>query len=210
MLDVLGVFSWFWCSRLGSTAWGLNPTHFRGIPPPPLLAGEMSLWTFSWHLWEHSQPSCASSTLPTYLDVVMWLLLSVHGHKVSFQLVLNLGGFLYNSVVIPVLSWEEVNVACTYSSAFLGLRIYGNTFKKRINYISEYSLSELGRLAAQDRHVLGRPSTDTPSYLQFPQSSRLYCQQGKWNLFRNIYIPEYIYIHWSFDILLWIRSQRPI
>ena len=59
--------------RLGSSAWGLDPTLLRGTTP---LVTKISLWNFNCHLWEPSQSSCTFSTFPTSLVVVKWFLLS--------------------------------------------------------------------------------------------------------------------------------------
>ena len=83
-LDVIWVLFWHWCFRLGSPAWGLDPTFLRGN----LLATKISLWNFSCHPWDPSQSYCAFSTLPACYVVVKRLLLSVCGYKASLQLVL--------------------------------------------------------------------------------------------------------------------------
>ena len=82
-LDVVWVPFWLCCCRLGSLAWGLDPTLLRQNPS----AAEISLRHFSCCLWEPSQPSRASSALPTSLVVVKWFLLSLRGYQASFQLV---------------------------------------------------------------------------------------------------------------------------
>ena len=74
--------SWFWWCRLGSSAWGLDPT-LRGIP----LSAEISLCNFSCHPWEHSQSSHASPASPISQAVMKWFLPSVCGYKASLQLV---------------------------------------------------------------------------------------------------------------------------
>ena len=76
-----GSCSWF--CRLGSPAWGLDPTLLRGKS----LATEISPQNFSCCPWEPSQSSHTSSTLPTRFIVVKWFLLSVFGFNVSLQLV---------------------------------------------------------------------------------------------------------------------------
>ena len=63
--------------------WGLDPILVSGNS----LAAEISLWNFSYCLWELSQPSQASSSLSTSLLVVFWFLLYVLGYKTSLQLV---------------------------------------------------------------------------------------------------------------------------
>ena len=68
---------------VGYPAWGLDPTLLRGNP----LFTEISLWNFSCHLWEPSQASYISSSLPTTVIVVKWCFLSLLGYKVSLQLV---------------------------------------------------------------------------------------------------------------------------
>ena len=78
----LGSF-WLWCYRLGSPAWGLDPTLLRGKH----LATEISLQHFSCRPWEPRQLSHASSALPTNHIVLKCFLLSVHGYKASLQLV---------------------------------------------------------------------------------------------------------------------------
>ena len=83
-LDVIWVPFQLWCCRLRSPAWILDPTLLRGNPP----ATEISLWHFSCHPWGPSQSCHVSSTLPTYLVVVKWFLLSVPGFKASLQLLL--------------------------------------------------------------------------------------------------------------------------
>ena len=82
-LDVICVPFQLWCCRLGSPAWGLDPTLLRGNP----MATEISLRIFSCHQWDLSQPSRASFALPTSLVVVKWFLLSVCGYKASLHLV---------------------------------------------------------------------------------------------------------------------------
>ena len=61
----------FFPALAGEPAWGLDPTLLRGSPS----AAEISLQNFSCCLWEPSQPSRASSSLPTSLAVVKWFLL---------------------------------------------------------------------------------------------------------------------------------------
>ena len=76
-LDVILVSFLLWCYRLGSPAWGLEPTFLRGNPP--------GCWNIpSCHLWEPSH----ASALPSSHIVVKWFLLSVLGYKVSAQLVI--------------------------------------------------------------------------------------------------------------------------
>ena len=76
---VLSVFlSQLLCYRLGTPARGL--AHISQGNPP---ATEISLWHFSCCLWEPSQPSHDSSTLPTSHVVLRLFLLSVWCYKVS-------------------------------------------------------------------------------------------------------------------------------
>ena len=74
-----GFLSWFSGCKLGSPAWGLDPTFLRGNP----LATEISFQHFSCHQWEHRQPSDASSALPFSLIVGKWFLHAVCGYKAS-------------------------------------------------------------------------------------------------------------------------------
>ena len=82
-LDIIRVpFQLWWC-RLGRPTWGLDTTFLRGNT----LATEISLWHFSCHLWEPSQPSRVSSTLPTSHIALKCFILSIRGCKASLQLV---------------------------------------------------------------------------------------------------------------------------
>ena len=117
-LDVIWVPFSLWCCRLGSPAWGVDPTLLR----PNHLSNEISLQHFSCHLWESSQLFCISSTLHTIHSVVLkWFLLSVCVYKVFLQLLFSwfFQMISLNLVVIPDWSWEEVSVASTYSFAIL-------------------------------------------------------------------------------------------
>ena len=83
-LDVIWVPFQLWFCRLGYPSWGLDPTLIRGKHP-----GHWNIpQNFSCCSWELRQPSHTSSTLPTYLVVVKWFLLSVPGFKASLQLLL--------------------------------------------------------------------------------------------------------------------------
>ena len=84
------------------------------------MAAEVSLQHFSCHPWKPSEPSCISSAFPTShvvvkcffcLPLVIRLLSS--WYSVGYS-----GWFLYNLVVIPDWSWEDVSVA-SYSSSTL-------------------------------------------------------------------------------------------
>ena len=77
-LDVICVLFKLLCYRLGTPARGL--AHISQGNPP---ATEISLWHFSCCLWEPSQPSHDSSTLPTSHVVLRLFLLSVWCYKVS-------------------------------------------------------------------------------------------------------------------------------
>ena len=98
---------------------GLEPT----LPWENPLATEISLWNFSCHPWEPSQPSYISSILSTSLVVVKRFLLSVLGYKASLQLV-----FIWSFRMISLQftcnsewSWEVVSIAFTFSSTILDL-----------------------------------------------------------------------------------------
>ena len=78
----LGTFWALVLYRLGSPAWGLDPTHLRGKPS----AIEIFFQHFSCHPLEPSQPSHISSTLRTSHVVVQLFLLSVRGYKTSLLL----------------------------------------------------------------------------------------------------------------------------
>ena len=84
-LDVIWVPFSLWCCRLGSPAWGLDPTLLRRN----ILATELYLQIFSCHAWEPSHPSHVSA-LSTNHIVVKWFLLSVQCYKAPLQLVFSL------------------------------------------------------------------------------------------------------------------------
>ena len=98
-----GFLSQLWFSRLGSPAWGLDPTLLRGRPlscSPPL---EFQLPSMG------APPALLhpSTSHQSYFGEVVSF---VHDYKASLQCSVGYSGwFLYNLVVIPDWSWEEVS-----------------------------------------------------------------------------------------------------
>ena len=120
-LDIIWVTSWLWFCRLGSPSWSLDPTLLRenpwatefpsnisgatyGNPASPLLSPPHSIPVMLW--WSNL----------FHLSMIIRLLSSYF--SIGFPRI-----FLYNLVVIPDWSWEEVNLNSAYSSAILDLLI---------------------------------------------------------------------------------------
>ena len=117
LLNVIWVPSQLWCCRLGSPAWGLDPTLLRGNPQPlkypsGTLAATHGIPDSPLLPPTHSVPVSLWLSDLFCLSVVIRLLSSYFSIDYSRR-------FLYNLVVIPDWSWEEVNVVSTYSSTIL-------------------------------------------------------------------------------------------
>ena len=116
-LDVWVPF-WFWCCRLRSPGWVSDPTLLRGEHP---WATEFPSGTLAAILGSLTSPP---ESLPCSILVTLWwssffCLFMVTRFLSSYCSVGYSGWFLYNLVIIPDWSWEDVSVASTYSSAIL-------------------------------------------------------------------------------------------
>ena len=107
-----GFLSWLRCYSLWSPTWGLDSILLRGNP-----------WQLKYPSGDQLPPVGAQpalfSALPTSDVVVNWLLLSALYYNASLQLVFS---WLLRMISLqfscnPVRSWEEIDVASTYSSA---------------------------------------------------------------------------------------------
>ena len=107
---------WLWCCTLGRPSWGLGPTLLRGNS----MAAEISLQNFSCHLWEPNPSTPPLHCLPVWFRWSGFFCLSLVTRLLCSQCSVGYSGwFLYNLVVIPNWSLEEVSVAYTYSFAIL-------------------------------------------------------------------------------------------
>ena len=112
---VIWVLFGLWFCRLRFwAAWGLDTTLLRGNP----LAAELFFQYFSWHSVKPLTSPLHSTLVTLWWSCFFYLSVVTRSSSYSCSIVYS-GWFLYNLVLIPDWSWEEISVASTYSSPIL-------------------------------------------------------------------------------------------